>query len=160
LLVDPLADALLGAPDVLHAIGVRLPQRPREPGGPAGRAPGRAQARAQVVTLHDINVFEFPELSTPAWREKRGARIRQALLRADSAIAYAERGAPAPARPRQIPRGRGRVVPCGVDTAVFRRPGERERGEVLARLDLLAPGGAARPCVLSIGEFSVRKNQA
>ncbi len=50
LLLDPLSRRVLAGADVLHSIGVRLP--------PRGRVP-------QVVTLHDLNVLEAPELSAP-----------------------------------------------------------------------------------------------
>ena len=66
LLLEALPGAGLGRVDVLHGIGVRLPAR-----GSFGR----------VVTVHDLNVFEFPELSSESWRRKRQARIRETVSR-------------------------------------------------------------------------------
>lgn len=145
LLLDPWADARLGRPDVLHALGVRLPSRMRA---------------ARVVTLHDVNVFEFPELSDPHWRAARQARILQTLARADLAIAYSAQGRQALAEHTGFPAARVRVVPCGVDTARFRRPDEAALRDALRRHDLLDAAGAPRPYVLLVGEWSPRKNHA
>jgi len=145
LLLDPWADARLARPDVLHAIGVRLPARMRA---------------ARVVTLHDINVFEFPELSDEHWRAERQARIRQTLARADLVISYSAQGRAALERHLAFPPSRVRVVPCGVDTARFRRPDDATLRAVLARHGLLGATGAPRPYVLLVGEFSARKNHA
>ncbi|MBM3985646.1 MAG: glycosyltransferase family 4 protein, partial [Planctomycetes bacterium] len=133
LLLDPWADACLSRPDVLHSVGVRLPARLRA---------------ARVVTLHDVNVFEFPELSDERWRRERQARIRQTLARADLAIAYSSQGREALVAHTGFPAERVRVVPCGVDTARFRRPDEAVLRAALARHGLLAADGAPRPYVL------------
>jgi len=148
LLLDRWADGLLRKPDVLHSVGVRLPPR-----GPGPRS-------ARVVTVHDVNVFEVPELSEERWRGERQARIRETLARADLVIAYSEQGRAALAEHVAFPSDRVRVVPCGVDTAFFARPGEAVLRATLERHGLLAPDGASRPYVLLIGESSARKNQA
>lgn len=139
LLLDAFADLCLGPVDVLHSIGVRLP--------PRGRF-------AKVVTLHDLNVFEFPELSEPAWRDKRQARIKQTLARADSVIVYSRAGAAMLQQQLGFPAERVAVVPIGVDTARFFPRSEAERRPVLERLGL-----DGRPYVLHVGAFSTRKNQ-
>jgi alpha-1,3-rhamnosyl/mannosyltransferase len=144
LLVDPFADRRPLRPDVLHAIGVRLPAR---------------ISAARVVTLHDINVFEYPEVSSPEWREKRQARIRQTLERTDLAISYSEQGRAALAEHLGFPPDRVRVVPCGVDAAAFARPAEPALRAALGRHALL-DAGAPVPYALMIGELSPRKNQA
>ena len=95
LLLDARADARLQRPDVLHGIGVRLPPLR---GGPRS---------ARVVTLHDVNVFESPELSAERWRDERQARIRQTLARADLALSYSEQGRAALAEHLQFPPERG-----------------------------------------------------
>jgi glycosyltransferase involved in cell wall biosynthesis len=148
LLLDPWVDARLQRPDVLHSVGVRLP--------PLGAAP----RSARVVTVHDVNVFEFPELSEEVWRAERQERIRQTLARADLVIAYSEQGRAALAEHVAFPSDRVRVVPCGVDTAYFARPNEPTLRATLQRHDLLGADGAPRPYVLLIGESSARKNQA
>ena len=144
LLLDPFADRRLLRPDVLHAIGVRLPPRMRA---------------ARIVTLHDVNVFEAPELSEPDWRDKRQARIRETLARADLVISYSEQGRAALAEHLAFPPDRVRVVPCGVDAAAFARPDEAALRATLQRQGLFA-GGAPVPYALLVGEFSPRKNQA
>ncbi|MCB9898145.1 MAG: glycosyltransferase family 4 protein [Planctomycetes bacterium] len=139
LLVDGL-HALLGRPvDVFHGIGVRLP----------AFAPF-----AKTVMLHDINVFEFPELSDARWRRTRQARIRQTVARADLVIAYSAQGADALVEHLGLPRGRIRVVPLAVDTERFRRPPDDELAALRARFGL-----SDRPYVLSVGTYSPRKNQ-
>jgi glycosyltransferase involved in cell wall biosynthesis len=144
LLLDPWADARLQRPDVLHAIGVRLPPR---------------MHAARLVTLHDVNVFEAPELSDPDWLGKRQARIKQTLARAELVISYSEQGRQALAEHLGFPAERVRVVPCGVDAAAFARPDEPTLRDALERHGLLA-GDRPAPYVLLVGEFSPRKNQA
>jgi glycosyltransferase involved in cell wall biosynthesis len=139
LLVEALPGHGLGAVDVLHSIGVRLPPRAR---------------CARVVTLHDVNVFEFPELSSQQWREKRQGRIRQTLARADLAIAYSRHGADAIARLVGFPRERLRVVPIGVDAEEFARPPAERIAAARAALEL-----GQRPYVLQLGAHGSRKNQ-
>jgi glycosyltransferase involved in cell wall biosynthesis len=139
LLLDAFADLCLGSVDVLHSIGVRLPGRGRF---------------AKVVTLHDLNVFEFPELSSPEWRDKRQARIRQTLARADRVIVYSRAGAAALQRLLGFPAERVRVVPIGVDPAHFHPLTPEQRRPALQALGL-----AEGPYVLHVGAFSERKNQ-
>ena len=139
LLLDAFADLCLGSIDVLHSIGVRLPGRGRF---------------VKVVTLHDLNVFEFPELSSPEWRDKRQARIRQTLARADLVIVYSRAGAAALQHLLGFPGDRVRVVPIGVDTTHFHPVAPDGRRPVLERHDV-----AERPYVLHVGAYSARKNQ-
>jgi len=138
LLIDSFAGRALSGLDVLHGIGVRLPPR----------------GCARVVTLHDLNVLEFPELSTEEWRRKRTARIRQTLERAHLVISYSEQGARALGEHLQFPRERVRVVPIGIDTAVLRQPAPAVLREVLVR-----HGVHPRPYVLNLGAAGPRKNQ-
>ncbi|MGQ0553070.1 MAG: glycosyltransferase family 4 protein [Planctomycetota bacterium] len=140
LLTNRAPGLLLGEIDVLHAIGAHLP------------AGGRF---AKVTTLPDLNVFEFSELSEPGWRARRQARIRQTLARADLVLAFSEQGAAALVQHLNWPRERTRVVPLGVDTALFRPL----RGAALAAA-LASLGLGDRPYVLSAGRLSTRKNQA
>ena len=139
LLLDAFADLCLGSVDVLHSIGVRLPSRGRF---------------AKVVTLHDLNVFEHPELATPEWRDKRQARIRQTLARADLVIVYSNSGAAAVQRLLGFPAERVRVVPIGVDTEHFHPVPPDQRRAALQAFEL-----DERPYVLHVGAFSARKNQ-
>ncbi len=139
LLQDQLQSLTLGKHvDALHGVGVRLPA-----GGSFGK----------TVMLHDLNVFEFPELSSADWRRKRQDRIRQTVARADLVLSYSEQGAVALGEHVGVPREKVRVVPLGVDTDTFRRPDDHRLQAVLARHDL-----AQRPYILLVGEYSDRKN--
>jgi glycosyltransferase involved in cell wall biosynthesis len=139
LLIDGLHGLTLGSPiDVLHGIGVRLPA----PGG-----------FAKTVMLHDLNVFEYPELTDPQWRRTRQQRIRETVARADLVISYSEQGAEALGEYVGLPREKVRVVPPGVDTTVFRRPEDDVLHRVAEQHDLLG-----RPYVLRVGGYSARKN--
>lgn len=126
--------------DVFHSIGVRLPV---------------TEAFPKVVSLHDINVFEFPELSTPEWREKRQRRIRQTIERADLVLSASEQGACVLGEYLDVPRERIRVVPYGVNTAVFSPPDAAKVERVLTEHEL-----KDRPYILNIGAHGERKNQA
>lgn len=139
LLVDGLHALFPGGRiDVLHGIGVRLP------------GPGRF---AKVVTIHDLNVFEFPELSSDAWRRVRRKRLRETVARADRILSYSEQGAAALGEHLGVPREKVRVVPLGVDTTRFHRPPEETLAAVRARHGLTGV-----PYVLMVGIADGRKN--
>lgn len=139
LLVDGLhALTLPGKVDVLHGIGVRLPAF----GG-----------FARTVMMHDLNVFEFPELSSESWRRSRQQRIRETVKRAHLIISYSEQGRDALQQHVGCPPEKVRVVPLAVDTEQFRRPDEHTLQEVLARHGL-----AGRPYLICVGQYDGRKN--
>lgn len=141
LLVDGLERWTLGRPvDVLQGIGVRLPGTDRFP---------------KVVTLHDVNVFEFPELSTPEWRETRRRRIRQTVERARLVLAMSSQGARAITKHVGVAPARIRVVPEGVDLTRFRRPAP----EVINRVTA-AHGLDGTPYIICVGTDDLRKNHA
>lgn len=141
LTIDGLNWLLIGSPiDIFHGLGARLPK------------PG---SFANIVTLHDINVFEHPEISGPEWREKRQRRIRQTLERADRVIVPSMQGAEALTQHLNVQKERIHVIPEAVDTNRFTKPDETVLGQAIAKFDL-------EGCryILSIGEYSKRKNQA
>ena len=139
LLLDGPGARLLGADvDVLHGIGVRLPATDRF---------------AKVVTLHDTNVFEFPELSSPEWLAKRRARIQQTVARADLVLAMSRQGQRAITEHVGVPAERIRVVPEGVDLERFRPAAPEDIARVTAKLGL-----DDLPYVLCIGTDDGRKN--
>ncbi len=140
LIVDPISALLLGKVDAFHGIGVRLPD---------------TRAFGKSFMLHDLNVFEHPELARPDWRRKRGRRIRQTVSRADLVVVLSEQGARAAVEHLGLPRERLRVIPHGVDTTRFRPPTEEQVADLRGRLDL-----GQRPYVLTTGPFGPRKNQA
>ncbi len=139
LLFDPLAGLTFGGVDVFHSIGVRLP---------------RTRAFPKVITLYDLNVFEFPELAKPAWREKRQARIRQTVPRADRILTLAQQGADAAHEILGVEHERLRPVLLAVDTDQFKRPGDELIAAAAERHGL-----GERPYVLTLGPFGRRKNQ-
>lgn len=139
LLLDRAHGLTLGKPvHALHGLGVRLPANAPFP---------------RTVTLHDLNVFEFPELASEHWRQRRQARIRQTVERADLIISYSEQGARALGQHLGLPRERVRVVPLGVDSERFHRPQPAELAAVLDKQRL-----SDRPYLLMVGEYSTRKN--
>jgi len=143
LLLDTLQGLTLGGPvDLLHGIGVRLPKNGRF---------------AKVVTVHDLNVFELPELAPEAWRRRRSARLALTVARADAIIAYSEHGREALSEHLDVPRERVHVVPLGVDCARFR---PHDDGRWLAARDGLRARLALddRPYVLALGVDLRRKN--
>ncbi len=129
----------LGPLDAFHGTGTRLPR--------GGRF-------AKTFALHDINVFEFPELSTEAWRRTRRARIRQTIARADLIIVSSRQGGQAAEEHLDLPAERLRVVPLGVDVARFAPRGPEQIAAARAVLGL-----GERPYVLHVGGYSRRKNQ-
>lgn len=138
-LVDGFQWLTLGRPvDVFHGIGVRLPAVARFP---------------KTVMMHDLNVFEFPELSSEEWRVSRQQRIRETVARADLVISYSEQGRDALAHFVDCPPEKVRVVPLAVDTEHFRRPPEDELQRVLAKHGL-----AERPYLICVGQYDGRKN--
>lgn len=140
LLLDGLQWMTLGRPvDAFHSIGVRLPA--------VGGFP-------RTFMLHDLNVFEFPELSTVEWAVTRQQRIRETVARADRVLCYSENGAATLQHYVDTPREKIRVVPLGVDTDTFRRAPDERLHEVLTRHELVD-----RPYLFMVGEASVRKNQ-
>ncbi len=139
LLLDRFHRLTLGSVDVLHGIGARLP---------------RTASFARVATIHDVRVYENPELAAQAWVHKRRARIRQTAERADLLVSPSERGARALVAHLGIPPERVRVLPDPVDTRVFRPPDSDSLARVRSAYAL-----AERPYLFNLGQLSNRKNQ-
>ncbi len=139
LLLDRFHWLTLGSIDVLHGIGARLP---------------RNAAFARVVTIHDVRVYERPELASEAWVRKRRARIRETVERADLIVSPSEWGARALVAHLGVSRERVRVVPDPVDTGVFRPPDPASLARVRSAYAL-----EQRPYFLNLGQLGARKNQ-
>ncbi len=137
---DAAPGATLRGADLYHGLGVRLPRNGRF---------------TKTFTLHDINVFEFPELSSDAWRERRQQRIRETVARADRVITHSEQGADAAVEHLGIPRDRFLAIPCGVDLDVWSPADDESVGEVCARF-----GVTRGRYFLLAGGYNPRKNQA
>jgi glycosyltransferase involved in cell wall biosynthesis len=99
--------------DVLHCPTYYGPLRPRMP---------------TVVTVHDLAVFRFPE-AFGAWTRRYVPRAVPHVVRAAArVIAVSQFTAGELERLLHVPRERIRVVPNGVDHAVFKPDGPRADG--------------------------------
>jgi glycosyltransferase involved in cell wall biosynthesis len=114
----------LSGPDVLHCPTYYGPLRPRTP---------------TVVTVHDLAVFRHPELFG-AWTRRYAPRAVPHVVRAAArVIAVSEFTAGEVERLLHVPRERIRVVPNGVDRAVFKPDGPRAEGSYALAVGTLEP---------------------
>ncbi len=123
---------------LLHALGVRLPAL-------------RLGIRT-VATIHDVGVFDVPELYSEKWILRRRSRIRQTVRRADGIAVPAAYTA---GRIRELfPWFRGHIAVTaeGVDLERFSPEARAEDEQVLAEL------GLKRPFVLQVGALAPRKD--
>lgn len=129
-----------GRPDLLHALGVRLPRHGRY---------------AKVVTIHDLGTIDRPDLTPADWSRRRARRIAESVARADGVVTPSAftRGRLLAAFPDLDPR-RVAVVPHGVDAARFAPPAPAAAAATARAL------GLARPFVLHVSAYAPRKNQA
>ncbi len=139
-LIDGLDPLLWGSsPDIFMGIGVRLPAR-----FPCPRA----------VMIHDVNTFEFPELSSEKWAAVRQAKIRETVARAELSLTPSAQGARVLHEHVGVPLHRIRVVPEGFDPEIFRPPA----ADVL-QTTLTKHGLDGRPYIMTLGGIGPRKNQ-
>jgi glycosyltransferase involved in cell wall biosynthesis len=131
LLLDPWNAVLLRGARLLHALSTGLPRTPRVP---------------KLVTLWDVNPLRNPQWVSERWRERRGARLREAAARADLVVATSRHAAAEIEALLGVPPARVRVVPLGVDVERFRRPADvvveaqrRRHGDFVLAVALLAP---------------------
>ncbi len=129
-----------GRPDLLHALGVRLPAR---------------GSFAKVVTVHDLGTIDRPDFTPADWSRRRGDRIAESVLRADGIVTPSEftRARLLHVFPDLDPQ-RVRVVWHGVDHARFASPPAEQ---VEATRNAL---GLRHPFVLHVSAYAPRKNQA
>ena len=123
---------------IIHGLGVRLL--------PYGRSV------PQVVTVHDVGVFDVPHLFKPSWVASRTQRTRQVLRRADAVVVLTEH---TKGRFRHFfPDFAGpiKVAPLAVDHAVYRAEPEEDDRQVLAGL------GITGPYLLQVGALAPRKD--
>jgi len=120
--------------------------------GPRHLLPFRARGIGMVATVHDFSHRD--PLGRQQWLNRRatGALIERAVARADVVVVPSEATARDVARFCGVVLGAVRVVPWGVDQAVFRPASADRIDAVLARL------GVARPYVLALDVFNPRKN--
>lgn len=129
-----------GRPDLLHALGVRLPARGRF---------------AKVVTVHDLGTIDRPDFTPADWSRRRGDRIAESVQRADGIVAPSEftRARLLHVFPDLDPQ-RIRVVWHGVDHARFAPPPSEQVEATRNALRL------RHPFVLHVSAYAPRKNQA
>ena len=120
----PLRLSLFGDADVLHCPTYYAPVRPRVP---------------TVVTVHDLAVLRHPD-AFPAWTRAYVPRVVPPMLRAATrVIAVSEFTASELEELAGVPRERIRVVPNGVDHAVFTPEGPRAHGDYVLAVGTLEP---------------------
>jgi glycosyltransferase involved in cell wall biosynthesis len=133
---DPFNGWLLRGDRLLHSMGVFLPRTPRIP---------------KLVTVHDLNAVRNLEWVSERWHERRSARIREAIARADHVVTYSAFTAGEVCQEYGLPEQRVHPVHLGVDSDRFRPPSPEVVAATRARHGDYA---------LSIGLFNPRKNFA
>jgi glycosyltransferase involved in cell wall biosynthesis len=113
----------------------------------------RTRPGPEVVTVHDLTLFEHPE-----WHERSKvaffrAAMRRAAQRADAIIVLSE-GDKTRVVEHFSPRGVIAVIPHGVDQVRFTPSEPRPGSDAAARARL----GVAQPYVLHLGTIEPRKN--
>lgn len=137
-LVPPWYGVFAGRIDVFHALGVRLP---------------RFGKFLKVVTIHDLNTLDRPDLTRPDWAENRGARIRETIARADGIVVPSAFTKQRILEVFSVPEAKIRVVHHGVDLDRYRPRAEREIEAARKKFNL------DRPYMLHVGAFVPRKNK-
>lgn len=120
--------------------------------GPRHLLPLRARGLGKVATVHDFWDRYYPRQQP--WRDRMANRflIARVVRHADVVVAPSATTARDAERLCGLASGSARVVPWGVDPAVFRSLPTEEGGAVLARL------GVEGPYLLSLDVFNPRKN--
>ncbi len=134
-LQDPFNALSIPRARILHSMGIFTPTTPR-------RIP-------KLVTIHDLNAVRNTQWVTERWHEKRSARIRQAIERADHVVTYSAFTAGEIQEEYGLPADRVHPVLLGVDTQEFRP----SKAETISRLR--AEHG---DYVIAIGLMNPRKN--
>lgn len=131
---DPLNGLLLSGARLFHSMGVFLPRTPRCP---------------KLVTVHDLNAVRNLEWVRPEWHERRGARIRDVVSRADHVVTYSRFTAREVCEEYGVPSERVHAIWLGVDGRAYQPP----NADAIARMR--ARHG---DYVMSIGLLTPRKN--
>ena len=131
---DPLNGLLLAGDRLLHSMGIFVPRTPRIP---------------KLVTVHDLNAVLNLQWVRPEWHERRSARIRQAVARADHVVTYSAFTAAEVREEYGLAQDRVHPVLLGVDAEEFSPPPE----PTVERLR-----SEHGDYVISIGLVTARKN--
>ncbi len=132
---DPFNAILMHGVRLFHSMGIYAPKTPR--GIP------------KLLTVHDLNAVRNPQWVTPHWHERRSARIREAVSRADHVVAVSQFAAQEIREEFGLPEDRVHPILHGVDLETFAPPS----AEVIARTRQ-----RYGDYVLAIGVLTPRKN--
>ncbi len=132
---DPFNAILMRGVRLFHAMGIYAPKTPR--------------GITKLLTVHDLNAVRNPQWVTPHWHERRSARIREAVSRADHVVAISQFAAGEIREEFGLPEDRVHPVPLGVDLEIFAPP----PAEVVTRTR-----ERYGDYVLAIGVLTPRKN--
>jgi glycosyltransferase involved in cell wall biosynthesis len=131
---DPLNACLLRGARVFHSMGLFMPATPRIP---------------RALTVYDLNPVRNPQWTRAAWTARRAPRYRAAIARSDCIVTTSEFIAAELRDEYALPAERVRVIPLGVDAAVFHPADAATRARVRARWG---------DYVIAIGLLTPRKN--
>jgi len=120
--------------------------------GPRHLLPFRARGIGTVATVHDFWHRHHPEQQPWPNRLANRVLIANVVARADVVVTPSAATAADVARFGRVAEGRVRVVPWGVDAAVFRPLAAAPLAAALARL------GVESPYLLTLDVFNPRKN--
>ncbi|MFQ5515018.1 MAG: glycosyltransferase family 4 protein [Myxococcota bacterium] len=131
---DPFNTLLMSGNRLFHSMGIYVPKTPQIP---------------KLVTVNDLNAVRNVQWVTPHWHERRSARIREAVRRADHIVAISRFAAQEIREEFGLPEDRVHPVLLGVDQRLFTPPGPEAIERVRARYG---------DYVLAIGVLTPRKN--
>jgi glycosyltransferase involved in cell wall biosynthesis len=131
---DPFNALLMRGDRIFHSMGVFVPTTPRVP---------------KLLTVHDLNAVRNVQWVTAHWHERRSARIRDAVSRADHVVAISSFAAQELREEFDLPEDRVHPVRLGIDMERFSPPSP----EVIAQTR-----EKYGDYVLAIGVLTPRKN--
>lgn len=130
-------------PDIMHSPHYTMPL-----------SNGGRHGPKQVVTLHDATFFSDPQLHRAVKARFFTGWTRFSCRRADALLVPSQATKDELVRVVHVDPDRVKVVPHGVDTRIFRRPGPEEVREVRTWLGL----SAGAPFIAFLGTLEPRKN--
>jgi alpha-1,3-rhamnosyl/mannosyltransferase len=128
---DPFNSVLMRGNRVFHSMGIYMPTTPRIP---------------KLLTVHDLNAVRNVQWVSPHWHERRSARIREAVSRADHVVAISSFSAQEIREEFNLPEDRVHPVLLGVDSEQFSPPSQemiaqtrRKHGDYVLAIGVLTP---------------------
>ena len=132
---DPLNPLLLRGAKLSHSFGIFSPKGPR--------------GVTKLVTVNDLNAVRNVQWVTARWHERRTARIREAISRADHVVALNEFCAEEIREEFDLPHDRVHPILLGIDSERFSPP-SAERAQAMR--------DRYGDYVLAVGLLTPRKN--